>query len=205
MDNFSQESEEGFGNVAADVISQSSDNGDIQFEEMIDLEQIQKEFKKKLHGDDAEPDSPFSANADDIFAEDKSETGFNAPNVLPAKLEIDPNAKKYVIYIDPANIDFMENLSIKERKDIINKILKEQNELSIKQRQFIENRKFFMHAILASFTFIIGFPIVFFIVNQSINATMVNYQQAKQNFSKLYKEQGKIKPSDSDAAKNFKY
>lgn len=112
--------------------------------------------------------------------------------------EPDKNAKKYVIYIDSENIEFIENLSINDRREIINKILKEQDEI-IKTRKKAEERvRFTKHAILAGLTFIICFPILFFLVNKSLEVTITNYQRSRENFVKLYKEQGKIKPSEKN-------
>lgn len=119
--------------------------------------------------------------------------------------EKDSDSKKYVIYIDSDNINYMENLSVNERKQIINKILKEQNELDIKTRELNARKRFLKHALLACFTFIIGLPIMFIAVNKAVEITIDNYQFAKANFMKLYKEKGKIKMEESGYIKNVKY
>lgn len=109
--------------------------------------------------------------------------------------EINPNSKKYVIYIEPENIDFIENLSIDERKLVINKILNEQHALSEKQKAAKERMRFFKHAILCCLTAIIGLPCLFYLVNKSIELTIQNYKSSEQNFVELYKAKGKIPPS----------
>ena len=101
--------------------------------------------------------------------------------------------KKYVIYIEPDNIDFINSLSIKERKKLINKILHEQDEYSQKRREMRERSKFTKQIIIMVLTVTLSLPIFFVLLNKSIEITILNYQQAQQNFVKLYKEQGKIK------------
>lgn len=190
--------------------TQSSVVDDIQFEEVFDADKIQNELKASLGMD---------VNADDItveFVEAKDSAGlppavvndeaaevseipFDASileneikKVMDAPVKFDPNSKKYVVYVDSDNIDFMESLSIKERRDVINKILKEQNEFIIKQKMLEDRTRFVKHALLATITFIVGFPVLFFCVNRAMEITIDNYNTARQNFSQLYRNSGKI-------------
>ena len=187
-----QESEQG---------ASDDDTEDILFEEVLDLDSIQQKLLDRIYEDDDEIQA--SQDVDSII--DKKAAILEEKRAkLPVKVN-NLTAKKYVIYVDSGNIDFMENLSVNERKEIINKILQEQNTLSIKTKELNEKRKYLQHAIVACFTFIICFPIMFIIVNKSIEASMTNYQQAKQNVMKLYKKQGKIQMNDPEAVKNIKY
>lgn len=201
MVNFSEGSEKEAGQ------ENSESQGDIQFEEITDLDAIQQQLKQKIekekyieeHPGEEPPEAESSAK-EDITGD------INLPAVAPPPpVEVDPNAKKYVIYIDSTNVDFMEGLSINERKSMINTILKEQNEAAIKAKEIARRKRFVTHLIIAVLTFIIGFPLIFAGVNKAMEIIITNYQTAKENFSKLYKEHGKIKPSDADAEKNFKY
>lgn len=181
--------------------------GDIQFEEIADLDAIQQQLKQKIEKEKyieehpgEEPPEPETPKDENVTAD----INFSA-SAPPAPIEVDPNAKKYVIYIDSTNVDFMEGLSISERKSMINIILKEQNEASIKAKEIERRKRFVSHIIIVVLTFIIGFPILFAGVNKAMEIIITNYQTAKENFSKLYKEHGKIRPSDAEAEKNFKY
>ena len=51
---------------------------------------------------------------------------------------LDGNVKysKYVIYIDPKNVDFIDGLTVKERKNLINDILRQQDDISITKQRF---------------------------------------------------------------------
>ncbi len=118
----------------------------------------------------------------------------NQPAAPPQeKLKLQEGEKKYVIYIEPDNIDYIESLSIKDRKKIINKVLHEQDEISKKRKELKERVKFTKQIIIMVLTVTLALPIFFVVLNKSIEITILNYQLAQQNFVKLYKEQGKIK------------
>ena len=107
-------------------------------------------------------------------------------------LEVPQDAKKYVIYIDPENIDFIDSLSIDDRKSTINDILRQEDE-RIKTKKLEEAR--LAHAkkvITICMTVVIGLPVVFHLVNKSVELTIINYQVAKSNFEKLYRSRGKL-------------
>lgn len=190
MENFSQESDE---KELEQTDSKSSDVDDIQFEETIDIDKLQAELQNKIDKGDAQEQS--------LQAEDsiKSELEFENTNFPETPLrkestvEFDANDKKYVIYINSENIDYMENLSTNERKILINKILKEQNELTIKQKEAERIKRFTINMVIITLTIIIAFPILFMVVNKGLDITMDNYRQARDNFTKLYKQKGKIR------------
>ena len=208
MDNISQEKTKEDVSPKTEEISADSD---IQFEEVIDIDKIQKELRLQFGEGTTEEESPVESESaetiDNPIADESTE--FSPPQQVAEtksdRLEIDPKDKKYVVYIDYNNIDFMENLSNSERKELINKILKEQNIYASKKKAVDERNHFIKHLITATVTFIIGFPLMFLVVNKATEFTMQNYKEAKSNFSKLYKEQGKIKSGDSSAAVDFKY
>lgn len=209
------------------------DADDISFEETINIDDIQRQLSEHM-GESIGPDESEIAQEPEIESELKSESDpeqidpviieetpvydddavtdelkneieQNILIPLANKAEIDSSAKKYVIYIDPDNVDFMENLSVTEKKDMINKILREQSEVMQKKKKNAEKRKFLQHSIVATITFIIGFPLMFYGVNKAMEVTISNYKLAKDNFSRLYKDQGKVKQSDPYADSQIKY
>lgn len=181
---------------------ENKDIEDIQFEEVVDIDEIQKKLQERNYEITPEtelPESPPIEEQKNIIINEVQAVMNN--KLAPA----DSNSKKYVIYIDPDNINFMENLSVNERREVINKILKDKNALDIKTKEINAKKRFLSHAILACFTFVIGFPLMFAGVNKAMMATIDNYQQAKENFMKLYKEQGKIKMKENGVVRNIKY
>lgn len=191
MDNFSNSME----NATEEQTADAKNVGDIQFEDIMDIDKLQARLNQELENE------KLGIKSDEP---DEKETNNDEPKVIKPIVHIkaDPNSKKYVIYIDEDNVDYIENLSLDERKSIINKIIKEQKNITAEQKKFRERKKYVINVLIAVITFILGFPIVFFCVNTAMQASMLNYQQAKQNFSKLYKEHGKIKPANLNSNKN---
>lgn len=108
---------------------------------------------------------------------------------------LDNNIKysKYVIYIDPENQEFIESLTVKERKNLINRILKEQDNIVITEKRFHTIQTYLKHAIVAIITIAIATPIIYFTINASLEATINNHRRSQSIFKTLYKEKGKIK------------
>jgi len=107
---------------------------------------------------------------------------------------LDGNVKysKYVIYIDPQNVDFIEGLTVKERKNLINKILREQDDILITKKRFGKIQTIITHAIIAIVTLTVSIPIIYYTINASLEASIDNHRRAQTNFQTLYKERGKI-------------
>lgn len=107
---------------------------------------------------------------------------------------LDGNVKysKYVIYIDPQNVDFIEGLTVKERKNLINRILRQQDDISITKKKFKIAKTIFFHAFIAIIVFLASVPIVYHMINASLEATIDNHRNAQAIWQTLYKEHGKI-------------
>lgn len=110
---------------------------------------------------------------------------------------LDGNIKysKYVIYIDPQNVDFIDSLTVKERKNLINKILREQDDIAITKQRFKIINTIIKHAIVAILTITLSIPIIYWTINASLEATINNYRRSQTIFQTLYKENGKINMS----------
>lgn len=108
---------------------------------------------------------------------------------------LDGNVKysKYVMYIEPQNVDFIESLTVKERKNLINKILKEQNDIAITKQRFRMVQTVIKHAVVAILTIAISIPIIYITINASLEASINNYRRSQSMFQTLYKQGGKIK------------
>ena len=108
---------------------------------------------------------------------------------------LDENIKysKYVIYIDPENTDFIESLTVKERKNLINKILREQDDIALTKKRYNSVNTFIKHTIIGVITTSLAIPLLYFVINSSLEASINNYRRSKTIFQTLYKEKGKIK------------
>jgi len=184
LDDFSQNLNENGEKDNKETGLTDSSTDDIQFEDSIDVEKLLKTLQEN-------PDIQVPSLPD--VAEQK-----------PA-VSVDKNAKKYVIYVNHDNIDFMESLSIAQRRDVINNVLKEQNEISIKKKEADAKKRYIFNWILGIITLIICFPIIFTLVNKSMEISIANYKQSKSNFSRLYKDKGKIQRQDLPSADKTGY
>ena len=108
---------------------------------------------------------------------------------------LDNNTKysKYVIYIDPENKDFIESLTVKERKNLINRILKEQDDIAITKKRLNLLHTLIKHSIVAIITVAIAIPIIYTTINASLEASINNYRRSQGLFQTLYRQKGKIK------------
>lgn len=107
---------------------------------------------------------------------------------------LDGNVKysKYVIYVDPQNVDFIESLTVKERKNLINGILKQQGDIALTKRRFKLIETVIRHAIIAILTITVSIPIIYYAINSSLEATINNHRQSQTIWQQLYRENGKI-------------
>ena len=107
---------------------------------------------------------------------------------------LDRNIKysKYVIYIDPQNVNFIESLTVKERKNLINGILRQQDDISVTKLRFKVIQMIIRHVIIIVLTLAISIPVVYHVINASLEATINNHRSAQTNWQTLYKEHGKI-------------
>lgn len=204
-------------------ITQEDNTEEIEFDENIDINALQAKLQEHMLLDNVEyvPETTMEVPQEEssnvaefskmlstpvvpveqaqVEAVENSETVETAPAVAPQqqlpqeKLKLQPGEKKFVIYIEPENIDFIEGLSIKERKRVINRVLHYEDEDVRRKKERKERAKFTNQVIIMVLTVVVSLPIFFLLLNKSIEMTIVNYQQAQQNFVKLYKEQGKIK------------
>ena len=110
---------------------------------------------------------------------------------------LDNNTKysKYVIYIDPENKEFIDSLTVKERKNLINRIIREQDDIAVTKKRLSKTQTILTHAIIAIITITIAIPAIYWIINASLEATINNYRSSQSMFQTLYKEHGKIKTS----------
>jgi len=107
---------------------------------------------------------------------------------------LDGNVKysKYVIYIDPQNVNFIDGLTVKERKNLINNILRQQDDIAMTKQRFKLIQTVIRHVIIAVLTISIAIPLVYSAINASLEATIDNHRRSQTNWQTLYKEHGKI-------------
>lgn len=192
--------------------NQINDNEEIEFDDNIDIDALQAKLQMHMtdEGVNYTPAPEVLDGSNAIVPSEESigdtiglenfvqsvETNQQEQNNTPKedeKLKLKLGEKKYIVYIEPDNIDFIDGLTIRERKKVINRLLKEEDTTLKKRKLMQERAKFINQIIIMVVTVVVSLPIFFILLNKSIEITILNYQQSQQNFVKLYKEQGKIK------------
>ena len=186
---------------------EDEDEDDIEFDDNIDIEALTQQLQQHVDiGDVSNLSNEDFNNSKDIQVAPPTEADLQVVSSSPSEIQPAQNkkasvfdefpkseCKKYVIYITPNNIDYVDSLSIDDRTELINNVLYESHNSDIKNKQLKERQKYLKHLIVVCITVIISFPILFFAVNKSLQVSISNYQQSQQNFQKLYKEKGKIR------------
>lgn len=175
------------------VVDDDDEDDDIEFDDNINIEALAQQLQQHVDIGDVsnlssedfnkEPNQPQLENQIIQPEENKTNIFDNFPK---------SDCKKYVVYITPNNVDYVDNLSIDERTELINNVISDKHSSDIKSKRLLERQRYVKHLIVVCITVIIAFPILFFTVNKSLQICISNYQQSQENFQKLYREKGKI-------------
>ena len=108
-----------------------------------------------------------------------------------------PKPKKFVVMVNSENVEFFDKIPMEERTQLFNKLLSDyqRNTLIKKTRKHLI--KFSKHMFVAIMTIIISLPIMFVVVNKSIEMTVNNYRDVQNNFEKLYESKTQNKMNSS--------
>ena len=164
------------------------DEDDIEFDDNVNIEALTQQLQQHVDVGEAAHMSNEDFNKEPVVEKKPEEK----PAPDPAENFPKLNCKKYVVYITPDNVEYVDNLSIDERTELINSIISDKQVTNKKSKRLKEQQTYYKHLIIACLTVIISFPLLFYAVNKSLQLTINNYQQSQQNFQKLYKEKGKI-------------
>lgn len=180
-------------NEKINPVVDEDDEDDIEFDDNINIEALAQQLQQHVDIGDISNLSSEEFNKEPENPQPQQE--IIQPEV--AKTNVFDNfpkseCKKYVVYITPNNVDYVDNLSIDERTELINDVIRDKHASDIKSKRLLERQRYVKHLIVVCITVIIGFPVLFFAVNKSLQICITNYQQSQENFQKLYREKGKI-------------
>ncbi len=97
-------------------------------------------------------------------------------------------SKKFVVSVQNEFVEFFEDLSVEKRSSLINDYLKKEIENKGKNRLRKKAVRIIKHILIILLTIVIGFPIIFFLVNTSIQSTLKSYNYMQVNFERLYQQ-----------------
>lgn len=192
-------------NTAAVQKEPAAQNQEQEIPAPAQTEQVETQLSSEAAVQDVPPhesnisdDTESSKNIDVVSGGNITETALDE-NFKDYKNNLDyadNNTKysKYVVYIDPENQEFMDSLTVKERKNLINRIIREQDSFAVTKRKLKNMQSIITHIIIAILTVTISIPVIYFMINASLEATINNYKNSQTTFGQLYKTHSKIKP-----------
>lgn len=177
----------------------NDDFQNMDFDEKFEIEKLQATIRSMSNfSDDSEGFLSQSPKAlmDGGISDSSDEDEFDpyAEIEKPVVRNVGPRAKKFVVMVNPENVEFFDKIPMEERTQLFNKLLSEYkgNRQLAKQKKHLI--KFSKHMFVGILTVLLSLPVMFLIVNKSIELTIKNYKDVQNNFEKLYesKNQGRF-------------
>jgi Fe2+ transport system protein B len=173
----------------------------LDFDEKLEIEKLQATIKSMSNfSDDSEgflSQSPQALMEGSALGSMINEEDYDpyAEIEKPVISGAAPRAKKFVVMVNPENVEYFDNLEMDERTQVFNKLLSEYIINSKKEKRKTYLIKFSKHMFVSLLTILISLPIMFLVVNKSIQLTVKNYKEVQNNFEKLYesKNYGRFK------------
>lgn len=97
-----------------------------------------------------------------------------------------PRAKKFVVMVNPENVEYFDKIPLEERTRLFNDLLSAHKKSLEGEKQKKHLIKFSKHMFVGIMTVLLSLPIMFVVVNKSIELTINNYKDVQNNFEKLY-------------------
>lgn len=179
-----------------DNFDNTDDFHNMDFDEKIEIEKLQATIRSMSNNftDDSEG---FLSQSPKVLMEG----GFSEPSSSteegeefdpyaaiekPVVRNTGPKAKKFVVMVNSENVEFFDKISMEERTKLFNKLLSkyQTDQKAAKEKAHII--KFSKHMFVGIMVILISLPIMFLIVNKSIELTINNYRDVQNNFEKLY-------------------
>lgn len=172
----------------------NQDDFDMDFDEKLEIEKLQATIRSMSNfSDDSEgflSQSPKALMEGSALAAmvDNEEDEFDPYAAIekPVVRNKGPKAKKFVVMVDAENVEFFDKVPMEERTKLFNKLLGDYKTNLAKENQKKRLIKFTKHMFVAIMTILISLPVMFIIVNKSIELTIKNYKDVQNNFEQLY-------------------
>ena len=175
-----------------------------EFDEKLEIEKLQETIKNMSNfTDDSDgflSQSPqmLMQSASDKFAPDEDDEEFDPYAAIeqPVVTTRKNKPKKFVVMVEPENIPYFDSIPMEERTKVFNQMLTEYRTGVVSEERKKHLIKFTKHTFVALMTILVSLPVMFYVVNKSIELTVKNYKDVQYNFEKLYESKGRtdIKP-----------
>lgn len=173
----------------------NQDNFDMDFDEKLEIEKLQATIRSMSNfSDDSEgfisqsPKALMEGSALAAMADASEEEEFDPYAAIekPVVRNKGPKAKKFVVMVDANNVEFFDKVPMEERTKLFNRLLSDYKNNQLKENRKKHLVKFTKHMFVAILTILLSLPVMFLVVNKSIQLTIKNYKDVQNNFEQLY-------------------
>lgn len=177
----------------------------LDFDEKLEIEKLQATIRSM---------SNFSDDSEGFLSQSPKalmDGDFNLGESFDESDEFDPYAeiekpvvrksgqrpKKFVVMVNVENIEFFDKIPLDERTKLFNELLKNYKNNLESDKQKKHMIKLTKHMVVGILTILLSLPIMFVVVNKSIQMTVQNYKDVQNSFEKLYdrRNQGRFNTS----------
>ncbi len=169
----------------------TEDFHNLDFDEKVEIEKLQATIRSMSNfTDDSEGFLSQSPKAlmegGQVSSSDGEEFDPYAEIEKPVVRNNAPRAKKFVVMVNSENVEYFDKIPMEERTKLFNKLLSQHRSGIESAKQKAHLIKFSKHMFVGIMTVLISLPIMFIVVNKSIELTIKNYKDVQYNFEKLY-------------------
>lgn len=180
-------------------IFDNDDFSSLDFDEKSEIEKLQETIRSMSANvtDDSEgflsqsPSALIEGGFNTSLLQGEEEFDPYAAIEKPVARSTGPKAKKFVVMVNSENVEFFDNIPMDERTQLFNTLLTNYKEGKKRDKQTKHLVKFSKHMLLGIFVVLISLPIMFVIVNKSIELTINNYKDVQNSFEKLYESRNR--------------
>lgn len=164
----------------------------LDFDEKLEIEKLQATIRSMTNfSDDSEgflSQSPKALMEGNLNIEVPEPEEFDPYAAIekPVVRNKGPKAKKFVVMVNSENVEFFDKVPMEERTQLFNKLLSDYQKNTVTEKEKKHLVKFSKHMFVGIMTVLISLPIMFIVVNKSIEMTVNNYKDVQNNFEKLY-------------------
>lgn len=168
-----------------------SDDFNGGFDEISEIEKLQETIRNMSNNitDDSEgflSQSPAALMGATSLGSGDDEDDPYAAIEKPVVRNSGPKAKKFVVMVNSNNVEFFDKIPMEERTKLFNTLLSDYQKSISFEKQKKHLIKFSKHMFVAILTILMSLPIMFVVVNKSVEMTINNYKDMSGNFEKLY-------------------
>lgn len=160
-----------------------------EVEEAPEEETVEEEVVEEVLEEEIEEEVVEEEPEEEVLVEPSQEDGSEWED--PFEEDESAAIKKYIFGISMDYVDLIDEMELDERSAFVNDAIQTKLDKERADEKRSHKQSIVKHIMLTVVTTIVGIPLMFWVVNKSIEVTILNYARTQQNFEKLYTQQAK--------------